>query len=241
MFFQAILIYEWKKNGFLMRKLAIGRLTGVIRALLSILCAVFFYSSSNYVFEQFQKWTTARPMTTEIDFSQPGTITVPFRQTCSISHGEGIFLDHDIKDENGALPIGSLSGLSARIVIHDQEGNEIVRRALVDNRDRPFGHRIVRVAPEEILLADIPTFKMGQYTATITIDEGLPLLTTPQTIYAKYQLCGCEQMVGLVFVFYTLCAGIIGFVAALVVAPGLWQSGIWRDVKVEVKPESDMP
>ncbi|WP_298862437.1 hypothetical protein [uncultured Gimesia sp.] len=224
-----------------MRKLAIGRLTGVVLALLSIMSAVFFYSSANYMFEQFQKWTTARPMMTEIDFSQPGTITVPFRQTCSISHGEGIFLDHDVKDENGALPVGLLSGLSARIVIHDQEGKEIVRRSLIDYRDQPLGSRIVRVAPGEILLADLPTFKTRQYTATITIDEGLPALAgLPQTIYAKYQLCGCEQMAGAIFSFYSFSAGFIGLIAVLVVTPGLWHSGIWRDVKVEVKPESDM-
>jgi len=221
-----------------MRKLAIGRLFGVMLVLLSILCAIFFYSSSKYMLREFQKWKTARPMTMKIDFSQPGTITVPFHQTCSRSHGEGIFLDCDIKDDEGNVPEGLLAGLSATIVISDQQGNEIVHRTLVDYNAEPFSGRIIRVAPGEILLADIPTFKTGYYQATITINEGLPVLAgLPQIIYAKYQLCGCEQMPGAVFGIFSYCAVFFGLMAALVVTPGLWCNGIWRDVNSSVKPD----
>lgn len=223
-----------------MRKLAIGKLFGVVFALFSILCAIFFYSFANHYDEQFQNWTTARPMTTEIDFSQPGMMTVPFHQTCSSSHGEGIFLDHDLTDTNGGLPAGRLSGLSASIVIHDHAGKEIVKRALVDSRDQPLGGRIVRISPGEILLADLPTFKIGDYKATITVDEGLPALAgLPQSIYAKYELCGCEQMPGAVSGVFSFCAGFIGIIGVVCVAPGLMRSGIWRDVTAEAELEED--
>ncbi|MFK7778756.1 MAG: hypothetical protein QM501_11680 [Gimesia sp.] len=221
-----------------MRKLAIGRLFNTGLALLSITGAIFFYSASVYMDGEFQKWTTARPMETKIDFSQPGTITVPFHQTCSVSHGEGVFLDHDINDESNDMSVGVLAGLSAVIMITDQDGNEILRRALVDYRTHPSGSRIVRLVPGEIMLADIPTFKRGDYNATIIVQEGLPALADlPLTIYAKYQLCGCEQMTGALFGVFSFCAGFIGIIAVLIVTPGLWRSGIWRDVKTEVVQE----
>lgn len=209
-----------------MRKLAIGRIIGLIIAVVS-LGAAFFFGVLAYRFnEEFHEWMTARPMETSIDFSKPGTVSAPFYQTCSISHGEAIMLDCNIKDDKGNIPDGLLIGLLARLVITDEEGMEIVNTKLSDID--------VSGIDSQIMLADVPTFKTGNYMATISIDSGLPALANhPQTVYAKYQLCGLEQVPALVRGIFSFCAGLVGLVAGLTVVPGLISFGVWRDVSKE--------
>ncbi|QDU09405.1 hypothetical protein [Gimesia aquarii] len=217
-----------------MRKLAIGRIIGLIIALVLISIAYSFGVSAFRFKENFQEWIVARPMETTIDLSQPGKVSVPFHQTCSISHGELIVLDCNIKDEAGNVPDGLLTGLSASITFTDAEGNEVDSRELVHLGVHPQNGRIIRNVAEDIILADIPTFRTGNYTATIIVEDGVAALADyPQTIYARYQLCGCEQIPVYTLGFVSFVIGTIGLIVMLCVVAGLIRFGVWQNVASE--------
>ncbi|QDT98214.1 hypothetical protein [Gimesia aquarii] len=217
-----------------MRKLAIGRIICLIIALVLIYTAYSFGASAYRFKENFQEWIVARPMETTIDLSQPGKVSVPFHQTCSISHGELIVLDCNIKDEAGNVPDGLLTGLSASITFTDAEGNEVDSRELVHLGVHPQNGRIIRNVTGDIILADIPTFRTGDYTATIIIEDGVTALADyPQMIYARYQLCGCEQIPVYTLGFVSFVIGTIGLIVMLSVVPGLIRFGVWQNVASE--------
>lgn len=214
-----------------MRKLAIGRIIGLIIAMVLIYIAYSFGASAFHFKENFHKWMVARPMETTIDLSQPGRISVPFHQTCSVSHGELIVLDCNIKDEAGNVSDGLLTGLSASITFTDAEGNEVDSREMVHLGVHPQNGRIIRNVTGDIILADIPTFRTGDYTATIIVEDGVTALADyPQTIYARYQLCGCEQIPVYTLGFMSFISGTIGLIVMLSVVAGLIQFGVWRNV-----------
>lgn len=214
--------------------LAIGRIIGLIIAVVLICVAVLFGCLAYQFNGNFQEWITARPMETTVDLSKPGTVSVPFYQTCSVSHGELIVLDCNIKDDKGNIPDGLLAGLSATIVITDIEGNETDSRNLVPFGVHPRNDQIIGNAAGELILADLSTFRTGDYTATITVEDGLPALADyPQTIYARYQLCGCEQIPIYTFGFVSFVIGTIGLIIMMIVLTGLMRFGIWRDACIE--------
>lgn len=231
----------------IMRKLAIARINGagigLIIAVVSIAVAIFCGVLAYGVKEDFQAWMTARPMELSIDLSQPGKYRVPFHQTCSTSHGELIILDADIKDETGNVPEGLLDDLSASIVITDLEGKVIDQRKLIYHETPPANVRIIRNVAGEIILADLPTFQTGDYIATIIVENGLPALNdTSQTIYTRYELCGCEQLPVYSFGFASLILGTIGLISLVIGCNRLIRCGIWDSVATEnvsQEPELD--
>lgn len=217
-----------------MRKLAIGRIIGLIIALVLISIAYSFGAAAFRFKENFQEWIVARPMETTIDLSQPGKVSIPFHQTCSVSHSELIALQCDIKDEEGNVPDGLLTGLSASIVITDAEGSEIESRELVHYGVHPRNDRMIQNMTGEIILADIPTFRTGNYTATIIVEDGVTALADyPQTIYARYQLCGCEQIPVYTLGFVSFVIGTIGLIVLMIVFPGLLRFGFWRSIATD--------
>ena len=170
---------------------------------------------------EFHQWLTARPMETAVDLSRPGEITVPFQQTCSISHGEAFYFKCDLDGASMEKPEQLFQDLSAKITIKDADGNEIenakINSATVHNWD------------DDIILAEIAPFQTGKYVATIRIESGVPALANKQqTVYAKYQFCGVEQVPAVVVGAVAFGAGLIGVVSALCVLPGLLRYGIWR-------------
>ncbi|QDT42196.1 hypothetical protein Pan241w_22770 [Gimesia alba] len=219
-----------------MRNLAFGRLFGLSLAVISLVGAVVFGVAAYRYNVMVHRWNLARPMETRVDLSQPGSLSVPFHQTCSISHGEGVFLDCEIRDEAGQIPDEVLKGLAGSLVITDSAGNEIANRDLTEWKTPPPGQPIVSryLVSGEVMLTEIPTFKTGAYTATVTIDEGAPALADhTQTIYAKYRLCGMEQMPVAVFGFFAFCAGVVFLIAGLVVIPNFCRFGIWKHQTAE--------
>lgn len=60
-------------------------------------------------------------METTIDLSKPGETTVLLHQTCSISHGEALYLRCELDDEWRKF----FSALSGSVVIKDSNGNEV--------------------------------------------------------------------------------------------------------------------
>jgi hypothetical protein len=71
-------------------------------------------------------------------------------------------------------------------------------------------------------------FRTGDYVVTIRVDSGAAALAEKQqTIYAKYQFCGLEQMPATIAGAIAFGAGIIGLVAAVCLLPGLLRRGIF--------------
>jgi hypothetical protein len=175
--------------------------------------------------ENFRAWLEARPMETAIDLSQPGEISVPFRQTCSIAHGEGLYLQGDF-DETRQEQQELLEGLSGVVVLVDAEGREI-ESLKISGTGAHF-------EDGKILLADFVPFRVGDYVARIRIESGASALAgREQTIYARYHLCGLEQLPARVASALALGAGIIGLVSAVCVLPGLLTHGFVRDASRE--------
>ncbi len=212
-----------------MRKLALGRMLGLLLTVFALVVTVAFLKFAWDFDTLFQAWLTARPMETKLDLSQPGTVTIPFQQTCSTSHGEGIYLDCDVRNEQGAVPNGLFSEFSGSVVIHDLSGKEIVNRRLtVSDADSVSG---------ELLLVDLPTFQTGDYAATIRVDSGVPSLAGhPQFIYAKYQLCGLEKMPVAICGFISFCAGCVTLLIGGFAVPAFCRKGIWKHIVVEQAP-----
>lgn len=202
----------------------------MLLAVTSLTICLFALKLSWDANSRFEQAITARPMEAVIDLSQPGTVTVPFEQTCSISHGEGIYLDlNDAEtDKERAEILGRFSG---SIVIHDLAGNEIVNRGLSTSQASEMNG--------EVRLADLPTFAEGDYRATITVDtHGIASPHSRQTIYARYELCGLEQIPVVVFGFISFCAGFVALVSSSTTLPGWWRHGIWKPVSPE-EPEAE--
>ena len=112
----------------------------------------------------YHAWLTARPMGTAIDLSQPCEISLPFQQTCSISHGEGLYLQCDVETKLQAEPENLLKGLSGVVVFKDSDGRQIDTVKFDDKRARYWD--------DKILLSDFLPFRIGTYVAVIRVDSG---------------------------------------------------------------------
>lgn len=213
-----------------MRKLAKLRLAFVIVAVTALVATAYFSYAAYQANEDFHRWLTARPMRVQLDLSQRGTVTVPFQQTCVSAHSEGIYLDCTILDQQKQIPKGLLKGLSATIRITDPAGKEVLNQSLRD--DFPWQLN------GQVELVNFLPFDEGDYQATIEIDSGVPALADhPQTLYARYNLCGMEQAPVGMYGFLACCSGVITLFAVLIVLPDLWQFGIWKQVPLNTVAE----
>jgi hypothetical protein len=209
-----------------MRRIATGRIEGLLLAIVAIAVSIWCAGDAVWMTAEFHQALDARPMETTIDLSQLGETTVPFRQTCDISHAEALYLECDLADASQQNAEELLKDLSASIIIHDSDGKEIAR-ADINNRTAHY-------SDSTIILTRFAPFRNGDYIATIRIESGAPALANKQqTIYAKYQLCGLEQMPAILAAAFAFAAGLIGLVTAVCVWPGLRRCGIWRDVPTD--------
>ena len=209
-----------------MRKLATGTIVGLFIAITGITVSIWCAQAALRMNAEFHQWLDARPMHTAIDLSQPGETTVPFHQTCSISHGEALYLKCDLDDESKQNTEELLKNLSGNVVIKDSLGNEI--------ESVQINYETTQYWDGKIMLAGFAPFRKGDYVATIQVDSGASTLSEKQqTIYAKYQLCGLERMPATITGAFAFGAGLIGLVSALCVLPGLLREGIWCDILSE--------
>ena len=209
-----------------MRRIAIGRIIGLLLAIIGIGVSVWYARESLRMNAEFHQWIGARPMETAIDLSQPGETTVPFHQTCCISHGEAVYLKCDLNGDSQQELEELLKELSADMTITDSDGNEI--------EEIEINSRTVRYWDGRVVLAEFAPFRNGDYVATIRIDSGVPALAgKQQTIYAKYHLCGLERMPVMLAGAFAVGAGIVGLISAVCVLPGLLRSGVYRDVPTD--------
>lgn len=218
-----------------MRHLAIGRILGLLLTVISLVVAVMFVNASFYFHSQFQQWTTARPLETKIDLSRPGSVTVPFHQTCSVAWSEYMMLECPLGDESDKVLEEQLQSLSGALVIRDQSGNEVVNQKLK-------GVHTTGVLDRGIVLIHFPTFREGDYQATISIDSGVPALAGyPQTVYARYLLTGLEQLPVYRYRALAVSAGVVCLIAGLVVLPDFCRFGIWKNQTAEEVPTEAQP
>ena len=206
-----------------MRPIAYGRIVGLIVATAGLGTSAYFARESARLNAEFHQWLDDRPMQAEVDLSKPGEISVPFRQTCSVSHGEAIYLSVTPPLDSYPKPDSLLYELSAKIIIKDREGNEIIDSEIAGKRAQR------RDGETDILLAFFYPFSKGDYTATIHVDSGVAELAgKQQVLYAKYFLCGLEQFPAIIAGVFSFVSGAIGLIAAVVVLPGLWRQGFRR-------------
>jgi hypothetical protein len=203
------------------RKFAIGRTVGLLLGVFALGNAAVFYRSFLQAKANFESWQTARPTELQVDLSKLGKTTMPFHQTCSCSHGEGIFLKLKAtgQESNGA-PAKSLEDLSAVLVISDAKGDEVqsVELAPPDSNDG-----------SDPMLARFHPFATGEYRATLRVSCGAKALAgTEQTLYAKYLLCGLEMVPGEIARLIACGLGLIGIIAVACSLPGLLRHGFWR-------------
>lgn len=207
-----------------MRQIATGRIVGLLIAITGVGISIWCAQEAVRMNGEFYQWLDARPMESAIDLSKPGETTVPFHQTCSISHGQALYLDCDLDDDAKQNAEELFAALSGRFVINDSDGNEI--------ESANINHKTVRHWDGTIRLVGFSPFRNGHYVATIRVDSGVAALADKQqTIYAKYQLCGLEQMPAMITGAFACGAGIIGLVAAVCVLPGLLRYGVWRSTE----------
>jgi hypothetical protein len=205
-----------------MNHFAFGRIFGLLIAAVGIGASIWWARAAVRRNAEFHQWREARPLETSIDLSRPGETTAPFQQTCSTSHGESIFLDSDLDDAPGQNLEALFADLSGSIVIRDSNGDEI--------ESVEINSRTVHDWDGRIMLAGFTPFRKWDYVATIRVDSGAAALAgKQQTIYARYQLCGLEQMPALIAGAFAFGAGIIGLVSAGCVLPGLLRSGFRRN------------
>lgn len=204
-----------------MQRLAVGRIVGLVLSVVAIGAAIWCAMLSARRNAEFHQWERDRPMETAIDLSQPGQVTVPFRQTCGISHGEALCLQCEIDRDADERFQKAFAGLSAKVVIRDAAGREI--------ESRPIDVESVHVWSDQIVLAGLAPFARGDYLATIEIKSGAAALAgRPQVVYAVYQLCGMEQVPAIVWGVFGVAAGLIGVVFGVCVVPGLMRHGPWQ-------------
>lgn len=202
------------------RHLAARRIIGLVIAVVGIGAAIWCAMLSARRNAEFHQWERDRPMETAIDLSQPGQVTVPFRQTCGVSHGEAICLECEI-DRDADARFEAFTGLSAKVVIRDAAGREV--------ESRPIDVDSIHAWSDQIVLTGLAPFARGEYLATIEIESGAAALAgRPQVVYVVYQLCGLEQVPAIMWGVFGVAAGAIGVTSGVCVLPGLLRHGIRR-------------
>lgn len=187
--------------------------------------SAYFAQEAQRLNAEFHQWLDARPMETTIELSKSGETTAAFHQTCSISHGEAMFLECDLDDQATQNLDELLKGLYGTVVVKDSDGNEV--------ESVKFSSGTACHWDDKIMLAGFAPFGKGEYVATIRVDSGAPgLADAEQTVYAEYQLCGLERMPATITAAFAIGAGLVGLISAACVLPGL-RGGVWKSVSTE--------
>lgn len=225
-----------------MRRIAIARIVGLLLAIVVGAAALWQGRVALRQNADFNRWQTDRPMQLTVDLSQPSVTTVPFRQSCSTSHGEAIFLLDDLLADAAAKALRASDGEVESYV--DDATIHQLRRLVgsVEVCDRQgavvataeFNDRTIRYSEGRILLASLTPFAKGDYLATIRIEEGATGWGDRQpTLTAEYQLCGLELLPAFFSAVGAAVVGLFSLTCALCVLPGLCRHGIWQSTARE--------
>jgi hypothetical protein len=226
--------YENRRSSADSRRISIGRLIAATLAALLTAVAAFFAYGAYDLDRQFYEALDARPISLEVNLSQPGEFSAPFTQTYTASHGESIHLLVELPAGSTCVTAEQLAGLDARMVIVDVDGNKVVDQKLAAPTD--CGPR----EDEALPLAYFHPFSVGEYTATITVAQGAPALRgTKQTLYAKYHLCGLERFPIYIARMFAAICGLPAFILGAIVVRGFVKYGVWKHLSAEQVPGGD--
>ena len=170
--------------------MGIGRTISSVIASLLLVAGVYFLIWAHHQRQEFQRWTTAKPIDMAVDVSHPGHFSGEFRQTCQTSHGEAVCLEMPSNLLASASASNVLASLQFDCTIADAQGTQVVKSSF--DGDRLDGDRLIDGAIPVVFIAP---FKKGIYTLTLTVSKGAPALAgVHQRLVARYELCGLEMM-----------------------------------------------
>lgn len=189
----------------MLQSLTPGRVAGLLIAIVSISGCYSCARDAQRKNDEFHQWLSAKPMDTQVDLSRQGEVTVPFQQTCSVSHGQAVYVKMDLESESQESAQTLLEDLKGRVVITDSTGTEVERAE--------FDRETMQLWNGELMLTSFAPFANGEYTATIRVETPAAELPSEsgQTMYCRYQLCGLEQMPAMIAGGLAVLAGAIGF------------------------------
>jgi hypothetical protein len=207
----------------LSRSLSIRRLFLALMAIAITIPAIYYLCEYRSLNRQYYEWVEARPISLPVDLSEPGTYSAPFRQTCSISHGEGIFLGVQAPPDINVTAADIFSGLDATIVIMDSTNKELISRKF------GTGGIVTGLEKNTIFLTDLDFIPNGDYTARISISKGASALRgMKQELFAMYMLCGAERIPVVVSFALALVFGIPAVFLCSITICLFYKHGIWR-------------
>ncbi len=140
-----------------MRRLAIGRIIGILIAIASIAASISCARDSADLKIEYEEALIAHPIEATIDLSKPGETKLPFQQTFSRSHGESICIQITPSIAEDQEPKQLLKELTGKIIIKDGAGKEIETVKIDSTTMNAWGRG------EDVILTDIAPFTKGEY------------------------------------------------------------------------------
>ena len=126
-----------------MCSIAVGRSIGFLLAVTGIGLSIYWAYEALRIRRGLPCMADLESNGEAIDLSQPCEISLPFQQTCSISHGEGLYLQCDVETKLQAEPENLLKGLSGVVVFKDSDGRQIDTVKFDDKRARYWDDKIL--------------------------------------------------------------------------------------------------
>ena len=215
--------------------LAICRIIGLLIVGACVVAAIKWRMDWMRLAAEYRGWEDARPINVPVDFSQPGEIKRPYRQTCDTLHGEvlELLISPNLRlDEN---PKEFLSDLTGEVVMTTREGRPLLSkqfdRKSFDRRDG---------IDQPIIIAWLDTFAVGEYSVMIRVDTGAEYLSgKEQRLVARYPLCFHEAFPPMAAGIGCFMAGGVALIVALCILPGLIRHGI--RCPLQIQPDVTSP
>ncbi len=198
------------------RKVSLGAIIAAVVAAAFLAGTVRFFNDSRRLEREVQAARKAEPIRLSLDFSKTNTYVGPFRQTFHSSHGEYFRLEtgkqYKTEDEIKA----GLAGLRGRLRIEDTNGQAVCEQDFTTADFAPpdaLGSQEDKVVP----CLRIHTFKKGDYTLRIEIEQGAPALAgVPQQLVARYGLCGLEMLPPQICLVFSIGCLVLGIIPAAI-------------------------
>jgi hypothetical protein len=198
--------------------ISIRRIIGTLFTIAFATAAINFAVDANHYCLLFESWKVAEPAHFAVDLSRPGVYESPFTQTCSSAHSESV----QLRLTPAADPTTSLAGLKGSLEILDDVRTPIFTAAFPD-------HDFVRrsAGKPAIDLAYFQPFSRGNYTLRMTVTDPAPALAgREQLVFARYNLCGMEQMPALIAAVFSAGSALFALIVGIPTLLGFLRHGI---------------
>lgn len=191
---------------------AVGRVTLAALALGLLAYGCYLFHLGRDMERRYRAALTAEPVRVCVDLSKAGMYEGTFLQTYSWSHGEEILLRADPPLQSQEETKAALAGLSFRIRILDDAGEDVVTGEGAHELRPP---QATRALGHDVPLLYFHPFPKGRYRFLLEVLEPAPRMAgRQQEVFAWYLCCGCEQgpviaaqVIGTISVVLSLFAG----------------------------------